>query len=107
MKLALPLLFAAQVLLFEGNFRFWTYPEWIASSPALLNLCNYRLNYFPFFYLFIFMLGGVIARHYDSFQQLITRQKALLTAFFAASAGLNTWLFYRWTFNGRCPMKAR
>lgn len=106
LKLALPLLFAAQVLLFEGNFRFWTYPEWIASSPALLNLCNYRLNYFPFFYLFIFMLGGVIARHYDSFQQLITRQKALLTAFFAASAGLNTWLFYRWTFKWQMPYES-
>lgn len=98
LKLALPVLFAAQALLFEGNFRFWAYPDWIASSPALLNLCNYRLNYFPFFYLFIFILGGVIARHYDKFQQLITQRKVLLTAFFTASAGFNTWLFYRWTF---------
>ena len=106
LKLALPLLFVAQVLLFEGNFRFWVYPEWIASSPALLNLCNYRLNYFPFFYLFIFMLGGVIARHYDKFQQLITQRKALLTVFFAASAGFNTWLFYRWTFKWQMPYES-
>ena len=103
LKVALPLLFIAQLLLFEGNFHFWTYPQWIASSPALLNLCNYRLNYFPFFYLFIFMLGGVIARHYEGFKELITRQKALLTAFFAASAGCNTWLFYRWTFKWQMP----
>jgi len=103
LKVALPLLFIAQLLLFEGNFHFWTYPQWIASSPALLNLCNYRLNYFPFFYLFIFMLGGVIARHYEGFKALITRQKALLTAFFAASAGCNTWLFYRWTFKWQMP----
>ena len=103
LKVALPLLFIAQLLLFEGNFHFWTYPQWIASSPALLNLCNYRLNYFPFFYLFIFMLGGVIARHYEGFKALITRHKALLTAFFAASAGCNTWLFYRWTFKWQMP----
>lgn len=103
LKVALPLLFIAQLLLFEGNFHFWTYPQWIASNPALLNLCNYRLNYFPFFYLFIFMLGGVIARHYEGFKALITRHKALLTAFFAASAGCNTWLFYRWTFKWQMP----
>ena len=58
---------------------------------------NFRLNYFPFFYLFIFMLGGVIARHYEGFKALITEKKALLTVFFAASAGFNTWMFYRWT----------
>ena len=99
LKVALPMLFIAQLLLFEGNFHFWTYPQWIASSPILLNLCNYRLNYFPFFYL----LGGVIARHYKGFKALITRHKALLTAFFAASAGCNTWLFYRWTFKWQMP----
>ena len=103
LKLALPLLFVAQLRLFEGNVRVGTYPNWIAASPSLLNLCHYRLDYFPFFYLFIFMLGGVIARHYDKFRQLITQRKVLLTAFFAASAGFNTWLFYRWTFKWQMP----
>lgn len=97
LKIALPILFAAQVALYQFSFHFWVYPKWIAASPILLNLCNYRLNYFCFFYLFIFMLGGVIARHYDSFQRLITEHRKALIAFFLASAGTNTFIFYRWT----------
>jgi surface polysaccharide O-acyltransferase-like enzyme len=97
LKLSLAVLFVLQVLLYEGSFHFWSYPSWIAQSWLLTNLMNFRLNYFPFFYLFIFMLGGVIARHYEGFKALITEKKALLTVFFAASAGFNTWMFYRWT----------
>ena len=81
LKLSLAVLFVLQVLLYEGSFHFWSYPSWIAQSWLLTNLMNFRLNYFPFFYLFIFMLGGVIARHYEGFKALITGKKALLTAF--------------------------
>lgn len=97
LKITLPLLFAAQVALYQFSFHFWVYPKWIAASPILRNLCNYRLNYFCFFYLFIFMLGGVIARHYDRFQTLITEHRKALVAFYLASAGTNTFIFYRWT----------
>ena len=98
LKLALPILFAAQVALYQFSFHFWVYPKWIAASPTLRNLCNYRLNYFCFFYLFIFMLGGIIARHYSAFERLIMEHRKALTAFFLLSAGTNTFIFYRWTF---------
>lgn len=103
LKLSLAVLFVLQVLLYEGSFHFWSYPGWIAQNWLLTNLMNFRLNYFPFFYLFIFMLGGVIARHYQDFKALITGKKALLTAFFALSAGFNTWMFCRWTFRYGMP----
>lgn len=103
LKISLPVLFLLQVALYHCSLHFWAYPGWVGQHPALLNLLNYRLNYFPFFYLFIFMLGGVIARHYGAFKKLITEKKFLLTAFFCLSAGFNTWMFYRWTFRWGMP----
>lgn len=97
LKLGMAILFVLQVALYQFSFVFWSYPDWIADNPVLLNLCQYRLNYFPFFYLFVFMLGGVIARHYGAFDRLLTRHKLPIALFFGLSASFNTWLFYRWT----------
>ncbi len=106
LRLSVPLLFLLQVWLYYVSLHFWTYPNWVGRYPFLLNLLNYRLNYLPLFYLFVFLLGGIVARHYAAFYRLITEKKALVTAIFCLSAACNTYWFYRWTFRWGMPYEA-
>ena len=106
LKVTVPVLFLLQVWLYHFSLHFWTYPAWVGRHPFLLNLLNYRLNYLPLFYLFVFLLGGIIARHYTAFDRLITERKGLVTAFFCASVACNTYLFWRWTFLWEMPYEA-
>jgi len=95
LKLSLPLLFLAQLYLYHLSAHFWGYPEWIMKSDFIYNLFQYRLNYFPFFYLFIFMLGGVIALHYKTFISFIRGYFFPITCVFILSACVNAAVFYR------------
>ncbi|MCH3950840.1 MAG: acyltransferase [Acidaminococcus sp.] len=105
LKLSLTVLFVLQLLLYKGSAHFWAYPEWVVEHHWIYDLLQYRLNYFVFFYLFIFMLGGVIARHYEGFLALIREHKKALTAFFLASAAANTTIFYRWVLIHHMPLE--
>lgn len=70
LKLGFALLFFLQI-----TFNYWTCHPNINSTelPLLLqNLFNYRLNYLPLHYLFIFMLGGLAAIYYNKFIKFIT-----------------------------------
>lgn len=86
----LPILFLAQIIFNYWTCRFWSYPAWVATSPLLLNLLNYRLNYLPLHYLFIFILGGIIALYYQQFTVFSKKYYPQLTLFFAATILLLT-----------------
>lgn len=94
LKLTLPLLALAQLYFYDASAHYWSYPAWIQDNEFIFNLFQFRLNYLPLYYLFIFMLGGVISRHYAGFEQLLKRHFLLLLTCFLLSAGINTYLFY-------------
>lgn len=73
--LSLSILFILELFLYRVSAHFWAYPQWVVDTPLLYDLLQYRLNYFPFFYLFVFMMGGVIARHYEAFLTFIRKWK--------------------------------
>lgn len=73
--LSLSILFILELFLYRVSAHFWAYPQWVVDTPLLYDLLRYRLNYFPFFYLFVFMMGGVIARHYEAFLTFIRKWK--------------------------------
>ena len=98
LKYSLPVLALLQLHLYHASDHFWSYPQWIAAQDWLYNLCEYRLNYFPLFYLFVFMLGGVIARHYGLFKIFLAKYPLPITLAFLASASTNAFLFYRYTY---------
>ncbi len=105
LRISLAVLFVLQLWLYRASAHFWAYPDWVVNAHWLYDLLQYRLNYFVFFYLFVFMLGGVIARHYASFLTLIRRHRKLLTLCFLASASVNTAIFYRWVLVHRMPLE--
>jgi surface polysaccharide O-acyltransferase-like enzyme len=98
LKISVPILLLAQLCLYNFSMNFWEYPEWISSQDWLFNLFQYRLNYLPLFYLFVFMLGGIIARHYKEFVKIITEHGKMITIIFIMSASFNSWIFNRHTY---------
>ena len=65
--ISLVILFCLQLAINYWTCHYWTYPAWIAKNTFLLNMLNYRLNYLPFHYLFVFMMGALAATHYEYF----------------------------------------
>ncbi|MCH3914690.1 MAG: acyltransferase [Acidaminococcaceae bacterium] len=98
LKVSLPILLFLQLGLYKFSSHFWNYPDWVIAQDWIYNLCQYRLNYLPLFYLFVFMLGGIIARHYKQFRKIITGHGIILTLLFLASSAFNSWIFYRHTY---------
>ena len=98
LKYSLIVLALLQLHLYKASDHFWEYSEWIVAHDWIYNLCQYRLNYLPLFYLFVFMLGGAIARHYGIFKIFLTKHPYLITLAFLASATTNAGLFYRYTY---------
>lgn len=83
LKLSFALLFILQIA-----FNYWTCHPGINASelPVILqNLFNYRLNYLPLHYLFIFMLGGLAAIYYNAFIKTITRHFTAVSCFYLFS----------------------
>ncbi len=103
--LSLSILFILELFLYRVCAHFWAYPQWVVDTPLLYDLLQYRLNYFPFFYLFVFMMGGVIARHYEAFLTFIRKWKKVLGAAFVLSASCNTLIFYRWILIHHMPLE--
>lgn len=95
LPLSLSLLFLLQLFINYKSMRFWSYPAWIANSDILLNFCNYRLNYLPLHYLFVFMLGGLFALHHQWVTEFLQKQYRWVTAFFVVAAGIMIGRFYQ------------
>ncbi len=55
------------------------------ENPLLKALLVYRLNYWVFHYVFIFLLGGWLAVHYEAFQKFMQEKRNLITIFFFGS----------------------
>lgn len=80
LKLGFMLLFLLQIV-----FNYWTCHPNLKSTdlPVFLqNLFNYRLNYLPLHYLFIFMSGGLAAVYYNTFIKFIIRHFTKVSVFY-------------------------
>lgn len=88
-KMTVPLL--CLLFLFQTAFNYvstgWMWS--IQPENTFLNLLfNYRLNYWVVHYLFIFVLGGWLAVHYDAFKAFMNRYFVIVTAFFFIMLGI-------------------
>jgi hypothetical protein len=92
--ISLVILFCFQIAINYWTCHYWTYPAWIAKNTFLLNMLNYRLNYLPFHYLFVFMMGALAATHYEYFLHILRSHFRLVTAFFLATVILMSSRFY-------------
>lgn len=99
LAVGMTLLFFLQMLFHYASANFWIYPAWIANSVILTNFFNYRLNYLPLFYLYIFMLGGVIALHYQKFITILKNKLSAITIFFLATSCIMAGSFYNYYYN--------
>lgn len=80
LKICFTILFFLQIA-----FNYWTCHPTVSSAelPLLLqNLFNYRLNYLPLHYLFIFMLGALVGVYYDRFIKKIVKNFTVVTYFY-------------------------
>lgn len=65
------------------------------SNPYLNKLVSYRLNYWVFHYIFIFLTGAVCAVKYASFAEGIKRHHGLIKKFFyLTTAGMLSFYYY-------------
>lgn len=92
---SLIILFIAQIGFNYWSSHFWSYPTWIANTPLLLNLFNFRLNYLPLHYVFIFMMGALAAIHYDNFIKGLVANTKAITAFWLATIVILIFRFYQ------------
>lgn len=99
------LLGLGQIWLYRLSSHFWAYPAWITAQDWLYNLCQYRLNYLPLFYLCVFMLGGAIARHYSLWENFLAKYPLVITLSFLVSATFNAAIFYRYTYKWGMPLE--
>lgn len=76
-------LFILQLIFFYYSSHNHINPDtWL---PWLKNMYVFRLNYIPFYYLFIYMLGGVLALYWYKACQLLRRYFLLITGLYIAS----------------------
>ncbi|WP_182186316.1 acyltransferase [Pectinatus frisingensis] len=65
------------------------------ANPVLRDLLVYRLNYWVLHYIFIFVLGGYLAVHYDDFKIFMKHYRLSIAAFFFVSLlGLLAYYYY-------------
>ncbi|MGL5207203.1 MAG: acyltransferase [Acidaminococcaceae bacterium] len=94
LPLSLTVLFFLQLGINYWTCHYWSYPAWIAENQFLLNMLNYRLNYLPFHYLFVFIMGALAAIHYEIFLNMLRTRFRLVTAFFTLTVILMSSRFY-------------
>lgn len=77
------LLFVLQLVLYYFSSHNQINPgNWL---PFLKNMYVFRLNYIPLYYLFIYMLGGVMALYWHRTKQLLEKHFYGILAFYLAS----------------------
>lgn len=77
------------------------------ENPVLKSFLLYRLNYWVIHYVFIFIIGGYLAVHFDAFKAFMRDRQKSICLFFAASlAGLLGYYYYLLAFRGYTQMEA-
>ncbi len=111
-RMTLPLL--AVILLVQIGFDYWSsfntafnlYVYGLPEGTLLRALLFYRLNYWVMHYVFIFLLGGYIALHFDAFRTLMARHTARLYALGIVSlAALLAWYYKLILVDGYTPLE--
>ena len=106
----LGVLLAAQVAFdywssFDSAFNLYVYS--LPEGTLLRALLFYRLNYWVMHYVFIFLLGGYLALHFDAFRTLMERRARSLYAFGLLSLGLLlAWYYKLILIDGYTPLEA-
>jgi len=90
---------------FDTAFNLYVYS--LPEGTLLRALLFYRLNYWVMHYVFIFLLGGYLALHFDVFRALIERRARSLYAFGLLSLGLLlAWYYKLILIDGYTPLEA-
>ncbi len=93
-SISLAALFVFQIGINYWTCHYWTYPAWIANNALALNLLNFRLNYLPFHYLFVFLMGALAAIHYEKFLYILRVYFPQIASFFALTVLIMSSRFY-------------
>ncbi len=94
------------ILLFIAQMAFDYYSSFIMNPYGIENefikaIFMYRLNYWVVHYVFIFILGGYLAVHYDAFKQFMRNNLNYIRLFGALSlVGLLGYYYYCIFYNG-------
>ena len=111
-RMTLPLL--AVILLVQIGFDYWSsfntafnlYVYGLPEGTLLRALLFYRLNYWVAHYVFIFLLGGYIALHFDTFRAWMQRHTVRLYALGIVSlAALLAWYYKLLLVDGYTPLE--
>ena len=111
-RMTLPLL--AGILVLQIAFDYWSsfdtafnlYVYGLPEGTLLRALLFYRLNYWVMHYVFIFLLGGYVALHFDVFRGWMERNTARLYAFGILSlAALLAWYYKLLLVDGYTPLE--
>ena len=81
---------------FSVSFNTWVYS---LTDPLLRAVFMYRLNYWVMHYVFIFVLGGWLAWHMDSFKDIMQRFRNTITILFWVSLVSLLGFYYHLIFN--------
>lgn len=88
---------------FDMDFILWTYT---LDDSFWKSLLLYRLNYLPFHYAFVFLVGGYAAIHFEAFLRLIKERSILITLFFFGSLAALLRFYYDLMARGYTQMDA-
>ena len=111
-RMTLPLL--AVILLVQIGFDYWSsfdtafnlYVYGLPEGTLLRALLFYRLNYWVMHYVFIFLLGGYVALHFDAFRAWMERNSTRLYALGIVSLGaLLAWYYKLILVDGYTPLE--
>ena len=111
-RMTLPLL--AGILIVQIAFDYWSsfntafnlYVYGLPEGTLLRALLFYRLNYWVVHYIFIFLLGGYIALHFDAFRAWMERNTGRLYALGIVSLGaLLAWYYKLILMDGYTPLE--
>lgn len=86
------------VLIFQVLFNYFSsYTLWNIqiANPIIRQLIAYRLNYWIFHYVFIFLLGGYLAIHADWFMKIMKEKRLYINFFFKLSLCSLLAFYYR------------
>lgn len=111
-RMTLPLL--AGILVLQIAFDYWSsfstafnlYVYALPEGTLLRALLFYRLNYWVMHYVFIFLLGGYVALHFDAFRVWMERNTKCLYALGIVSLGaLLAWYYKLILVDGYTPLE--
>ena len=86
------------LLAFQLTFNYYSsyslVPDKITANPFFHMLLDYRMNYWIFHYIYIFVLGGFWAYHFDEFMEFL-KMRVLMTGFFLVTlCGILGYYYY-------------